>query len=132
MDVLQEVAPIAHFTFWPASDASGEDLSTPPIIWWTYEQPSEELAEFLRRVISTFQGGLAWDLSTKVRRWLLMPARIREYAESHGCDGGLVTAAKLKVAEPDFGKRANAELRLLAEHIHCQLAMLHSRKQVTV
>jgi len=47
-----------------------------------------------------------------------MPTRIREYEQSHGCNGDLIAAAELKVIEPDFGKRANDDLRLLAEHIH--------------
>jgi hypothetical protein len=115
--VLQELAPIAHFTFWPPRDACGEELSTPPIVWWTYQQPPEELAEFLRQVVGTFQGTVKWEVLATGRRWILMPARIREYAELHGCNGDLIAAAELKSAEPDFGKRANAELRFLAEHI---------------
>jgi hypothetical protein len=50
-----------------------------------------------------------------------MPARIRECAELHGYEGDLIAAAQLKIAEPEFGKRANAELPRLAEHIRYRL-----------
>jgi len=46
-----------------------------------------------------------------------MPARIREYSKSHGNLGGLAVAAELTDIDPEFGKRGNAELPLLAEHI---------------
>lgn len=49
-----------------------------------------------------------------------MPALVREYEESNCCNGDLIAAAELKVIDPDFGKRANDDLRFLAEHIrHC-------------
>ena len=116
IDILQEVSPIAHFTCWPHRDACGEELSAPPIMWWRFQDPSDELAKFLRQAVSTFPGAIPWEFSTTGRRWILMPARINEFAASNGCDGGLIAAAKLKVAEPEFCKRANAEFSLLAEH----------------
>jgi len=116
IDVLRAVSPIAHFTYWPDSDACGEERSMPPVIWLTFQQPSEELAKFLREAVSTFPGDIAWEFLTS-GRWMLMPARINEFAASHGFDRGLIAAAQLKLAEPEFGKRANAELGLLAEHV---------------
>jgi hypothetical protein len=47
---LQEVAPIARWTTLPERAACGEGLSFPPFIAWTYQQPSEELAKFLRQL----------------------------------------------------------------------------------
>jgi hypothetical protein len=117
IDALQEVATIAHWTVVPHSGASGPELAFPPFIAWRYVGPSSELAECLLRAVSSYRGAVAWELSTMGQRWTLMPARIREYAESHGCDGGLVAAAQLKIEDPEFGKRANADLHLLAEHI---------------
>ncbi len=118
IDVLQEAGDIAHWSVWPHKEARGEDLACPPIIAWRYEQPSQELAEPFRQVVSTFHGTMAWEFSPAGHRWLLMPARIREYAESQECPGELTAAAQLRVADPEFGKRANAALGLLAEHIH--------------
>lgn len=118
IDVLQEAGALAHWTVWPHKAARGEELACAPIIAWRHEQPSQELAELFRQVVGTFQGATSWEFSAAGRRWVLMPARIREYSESHGCLGELMAAAELRVADPDFGKRANAELGLLAEHIH--------------
>lgn len=115
---LREVAPIKAWTVWPHSQATGEDLAAPPIVWWTYQQPSKDIEEFLQNALDTFQGTLPWQMFTTGARWILMPARIREYDELHGCHGDLIAAAKLRATDPDFGKRANAESHLLAEHIH--------------
>jgi hypothetical protein len=121
IDALQAVAPVATWTVVPHRDASDAELACPPFVAWRYETPSDELAEFLRNAISTFGGEVAWELLTTGPRWILAPARLREYAEEHGCGAGLIAAAKLKVAEPGFGKRANAELGRLAEHIERHL-----------
>lgn len=117
LDVLQEVAPVAHFTFWPERTARGTELSCPPILWWTYEKPSQELAEFLQKAISTYRGEIVWELRTTGPRWILQPARVSEYAQTHECAGGLSAAMRLKVEDPGFGERANAEIQHLAEHI---------------
>ncbi len=122
LDVLEEIAAIHNFTYWPHSGACGEELSTPPVLWLRYEEPSEEIASLLRRAVSTFRGQERWELlTTPGLRWALMPARIREHADLHGCIGHLDAAGELKESDPEFGKRANAELRALAEHIRRSL-----------
>jgi hypothetical protein len=123
LESLRAVAPIAHFTIWPTQDARGAELSTPPIIAWRYHQPTKQLAEFLRQAIMRFQGLIEWEVLVKGERWILLPARIRQYEERQGCNGLLLAAAELQVTEPDFGIRANAESRLLAEHIRQELRM---------
>jgi hypothetical protein len=123
LGVLQSVAEVAHWTVWPDDEASGEELACPPIITWRHKRPSNELAEFFRSAVGSFRGAVAWEFSDAGRKWVLMPARVREYAEAHGCAGGLSAAAELKVTEPDFGKRANADLPSLAEHIQRHLEL---------
>ena len=122
IDVLLEIAPIKNFTYWPSETATGDELSTPPIVWWKFKESSEELARSLQRIIEAYQGEIAWEFLTSVRpgqNWILMPARIREHARMYGFNGDLTAAADLRIKEPDFCKSANADLRILAEHILC-------------
>ena len=116
--VLREIAPIDNFSYWP-SDRFEVDLSAPPIVWWKFKEPTKGLADFFEQSVDTFQGAVAWEFYHETgMMWILMPKRIREYEESHGCNGDLVAAAELKVKDPGFGKRANDDVPLLAEHIH--------------
>ena len=123
IDVLLEIAPIANYSSWPSRSAPvDEKFSTPPIVWWKFKESSEELARSLQRIIETYQGEIAWEFLTSVRPgqyWILMPARIREHARMYGFNGDLTAAADLRIKEPDFCKSANADLRILAEHILC-------------
>jgi hypothetical protein len=121
IDILQQVADIEHWTRAPAASAAGEDLALPPIVVWRYKQRSTEFTEFFRQAVGTFRGTMAWEFSAKDRNWSLMPSRIYEYAKAQRCSGTLTAAQELKAKDPDFGKRANAELCLLAEHIQRRL-----------
>lgn len=120
IDALQFVSPIATWTVVPEQVEFGAKSSHPPFVAWRYQQPSTQVAHFLRGAISTFPGTTPWEFVTVRPRWLLMPARIAEYAKLHRCDGGLIAAAKLKAADPEFGIRANVELGLLADFIRLQ------------
>ena len=61
---------------------------------------------------------MAWEFSDAERNWILFPLRIKEYAQAHGYPGTFQASLELKTKEPNFGCQANAELLLLAEHIH--------------
>ncbi len=123
IEVLKEFADIEHWMALPSNEG-GDDLTHPPIVTWRYKQRSSELAGILNRAISSFAGTMGWDLTITDRNWSLKPSRITEYAKMHGCTGTLSAARELKIAEPEFGIRANAELRRLAEHI--QKETLHA------
>jgi hypothetical protein len=123
IDVLLKLGPIDHFSYGPSRDPGYEDLSYPPHVWWTYKDPSEQTAAFIRQAIASFSGEIAWEFLTNGRRWTLMPARLGEYGKAHGIPGGLYAAAALKREDPEFGKRANADLQKLAEHIERQIHM---------
>jgi hypothetical protein len=119
---LRRLSPITAFTFWPHQDARGDELSSPPILWWTYQESPDELVEFLKQLVAAFEGAVTWKVWATGRRLILMPSRVREYAELYQCKGDLVAAAQLKLADPEFGKRANADLPLLTEHLCRHLA----------
>jgi hypothetical protein len=121
INVLKEIAPIAHWTVWPGSDA-GEELACPPVIAWSYERPTKKLQDFLRRAVTSFAGSLAWKfLVVEGSRWIVLPTRVVEYDRQHRCNGYLLAGAELKASDPEFGKRANSDLSLLAQHIRCRL-----------
>lgn len=115
VNILRELGDIAHWTICPASGAG--DSACPPIVRWRYTDPPADAASFFREAVRTFQGALAWEFSAAQPLWVLMPTAINQYAKAHNCKGGLQAAEALMAEEPDFGKRANAELPLLFEHI---------------
>src|SRR6266446_2272224 len=117
VDILKEIGDLAHWTLRPAPEACGGRHACPPIITWRYKHPSDELADFFRRVVGAFAGTISWEFSATHEVWSLMPSRIREYSKSHGDVGGLAVAKQFMEMEPDFGIRANAELPLLAAFI---------------
>jgi hypothetical protein len=121
MDIMAVLGLLGEFEWAmrrPAVEASGEELAYPPIIVWRYREPAKEKADKLQGFIDTFRGKLAWQFSCTRRNWGLMPASLEEYTAAHELAGILEAAEELTVTEPDFGKRANAELASLADHIH--------------
>jgi len=121
VDVFKELGEVAYWTGTPAAEEEGGNLSCPPIVVWRYEEPSPELASMVLRMVKSFQGRMTWAVSTDGQAWSLMPARVRELADSQKGLGTYGAAGKLTEIDPDFGKRANEELILLAEHIRCHL-----------
>ena len=118
IDILQALAEIEYWKRCPHDEAKGEELACPPLIVWRYKEPSRAFAEVIRHAVESFPGTMAWEFSAADRNWILMPSRIKEYARAHGYPGTLQASLELKTKEPNFGCQANAELRLLAEHIH--------------
>lgn len=118
--VLQMAGEIENWSVWLPMESNGEDFSRPPIITWKYKQPSDELAEVLRRALETFPGTIAWEFSAAGPRWYLMPARISEYANQLDLDH-LAAGQELRTKEPDFGIRANLELSRLVKHMRNHL-----------
>jgi hypothetical protein len=135
MQVLKEIDDFEWGCRRPSSSAAGNELAYPPIIAWRYKEPTPDKADLLRRLVGSFQGTIQWELefSPKPRAWVLMPSRINEYTRAHRLRGGLDAAKQLMVKDPDFGIRANAELRLLAEHMRQQLgtAVVDTRTTVS-
>src|SRR4051794_33321342 len=60
IDILQKVDDIEHWTRRPGPDAPSEHLALPPLITWRHKQPSDQLAEFFRRVVAGFRGTVSW------------------------------------------------------------------------
>ena len=89
----------------------------PPIITWRYRHPSDHAADFFRCVVGAYRGAVVWEFSDAQRMWVLMPARIHEYAKANALHGGLVAAHALMTTEPEFGACANANLQALTQHI---------------
>jgi hypothetical protein len=118
IDVLHDLAEIEYWKRRPEHEARGEELACPPLIVWRYKEPSRVLAEVFRHAVESFRGTMSWEFSAMDRNWLLMPLRIKEYAQAHGYPGTLQASLELKTKEPNFGCQANAELPLLAEHIY--------------
>jgi hypothetical protein len=117
IDVLRSIGEIEHWTRRPIRDAPAAWLSSPPIVTWRYLAAPNELVLALQQAVSTFPGVIKWDLLITGRNWCLMPSRIREHAELHGYPGDLRATEELAAMDPEFGKRANLELGLLARHI---------------
>lgn len=117
IDILQNLAEIEYWKRCPHLEARGEELACPPLIVWRYKEPSGALAEAFRHAVESFRGTMAWEFSAANRNWILMPARIKEYAQAHGYPGTFQASLELKAKEPNFGYQANAELLLLAEHM---------------
>jgi hypothetical protein len=117
IDILQDLAEIEYWNRCPEHEAQGDELACPPLIVWRYKEPSRALAEAFRRAVESFRGSMAWEFSATERNWILMPLRIKEYAQAHGYPGTLQASLELKAKEPNFGCQANAELPLLAKHI---------------
>jgi hypothetical protein len=117
LELVRGFGQLAYWVMMPDSEACGEELALPPVFRWRYWQPSDTLLAAFSQAVSSFRGEIGWEFSTSGQLWILMPARIREYAALHRCNGTLTAAGELKVSEPEFGKRANSELRLLAEHV---------------
>jgi len=128
IELLKEIGELA-WAGWPSERLTGRELTYPPIITWRYKEPTPEKAELLRRLVGSFRGTIQWELefSPKPRAWVLVPSRINEYTRAHRLLGGFDAAEKLMKKDPDFGIRANAELRLLAEHMRQQFAILTAR-----
>jgi hypothetical protein len=121
MQVLEELGEFGWAMRRPSAEKTAQALAYPPIISWRYKEPTATKAEVLARALAIFQGTIPWKFSTEHRNWVLMPARIAEYAQSHNLLGDLQAAEELRRNDPDFGVRANAELARLAEHIQRQL-----------
>lgn len=84
-----------------------ESRSFPPVVVWRYKTPSAHIAEKLSRAVESFRGTIEWRLDTERTNWVLCPSRV------HNRDDVM----HLHDSEPEYGIRANAELRELAEHI---------------
>lgn len=125
VDTLQVFGEIAHWTVRPDFDLG--NLSYPPIITWRYKEPSNAAADFFQGVVSAYRGAISWDFSVAHPTWVLMPLRVREYANAHEGLGGLGAAGELMRTDPEFGKRANADLGLLLEDMQRQLTNAGSR-----
>jgi hypothetical protein len=122
INILNEIAPIAQWTVWPTVDAQGEELSCPPVIAWSYEQPTEDLRDFLHVAVGSFKGNVSWRFHiVEGQRWIVLPSRILEYTFKHKKVGFLIAAAKVRDLDPEFGQRANGESQFLSQHIHCCL-----------
>jgi hypothetical protein len=120
VDIIRVLMQIEELDFWskcPIDDATDEELAYPPKVIWRFKYPSPALAEFFRETVAGFPGTIRWEFKATERNWGLMPAHVGEYSRAHNLGGERPAAAELKIKDPDFGKRANAELRLLAEHI---------------
>jgi len=125
--VLQQGGEIAHWSMHPGRNG---DLSCPPIITWRYKQPTKELAELICLAVDDYRGVVAWDFSGSERTWCLMPLRVRELARLHEGVGGLGAAAELMRVDPDFGRCANKELCLFAEHLQQHLGKAWVGEQI--
>ena len=126
IDTLKEFGDIAHWRMGPADERHGGNPACPPIIVWRYKKPAQELADLLQRIVRTVPGTIAWEFSIFGQNWMLMPARINEYATGRGDIGGRDAVLELMKNEPEFGQRANAELPLLAQHIQQQLEQVRA------
>lgn len=115
--VLRILAELEWWSFAPAPDGNCEDLCSPPFIVWRHKHKTLALAEFFAEAVQSFSGCVRWEFIVSDRNFLLQPARIREYAKANNLLGDWPAAKELSKIDPDFGKRANAELKLLAEHI---------------
>lgn len=90
----------------------------PPIVIWRYKNANEKLRVDLGKCISQFQGEFEWILECgKGKNWALKPKYIDEITEKMQFLGGRDAAIYLMEAEPEFGRKANAELSYLADHI---------------
>jgi hypothetical protein len=113
---LHQVFTDGHFLFDPF-------YSEVPILRSAYEALIREMNGDTVEIVFFAARGLDWDLRCAIdlrpdgKRWTLMPTRLRECANAHGCRGALHAAAEIKQHDPQFGGRANAELRQLAAHV---------------
>ena len=124
-EIVNAIGEVAHWTVRPAGDDATASMC-PPIITLRYQRPSSEMADFFQRSIGSFAGTIPWEFSAAERVWTLMPSRIREFSESHGNLGGFAVVEELMELDPDFGRRANAELPLLIAHLRRHLGNIRA------
>lgn len=117
IDALGQLGEIEHWVWRRQMEECGAESHYPPIIVWRYKHTSSELADFFRFVVSTCPSAIAWDFGISGRNWSLMPLRVRQHATRFACLGELEAADQLEILDPEFGKNANAELCILADHI---------------
>lgn len=128
IEVLQSYAPIENWTLLPAQDFSNETRTLPPILCWTSAELLEDTASALTQAITSYEGEVQWDLQRAFevradgKRWVLMPMRVRQHIDQTGGTTPWWEAAdELRKTDPEFGRRAHADLRKLAYHLYAKL-----------
>ena len=111
---------IHYWTFVPACKTYDECLLcvSPPFVAWTYVRASDRLERIFRDATASSRGAVRWDFQTMEpmgRRWVLMPAQLREYSDYY-IDIN-VASRKLERKDPKFGPCAHRELRRLLDYI---------------
>ncbi len=122
MEVLQQLGELDWAMRRPPADAEGATLAFPPMISWRYKNPSPEIAQFLQHAIQRFRGSVPWTFSSEQRNWYLTVAKLLESMKTQNLQGTRKAAQELMTQEPDFCRRANAELALLSDQIQHELA----------
>jgi hypothetical protein len=90
-----------------------------PMIAFRYRDLTPELARLMGQWVGEFPGEFRWhfDASWTGSNWVLAPQRLWDYAAEHDLTGVREARVVLIERDPDFGRRANAELERLGDFL---------------
>jgi hypothetical protein len=96
-----------------------EDLAFPPFLVWRYKQKNQNLENLIVEAVNSFNGKIEWKIVFSRRNWFISPRKVEEFRQVYKGKYRTDTEARSAFAElePNFGKMANQEVPLLAEHI---------------
>lgn len=119
LQLVQAFKLIAELEYWAAPHTSS--ASRPPFVVWRLAHSEgaklvdAEIADHVRNVIRART--LEWELRRTGKNWLLAPKRFLEIEDSRRFRLYSEALSYLERADPEFGIRANDELRMIAADI---------------
>lgn len=119
-DVLRSIGELEQ-TGGDYGEPTPERLTFAPVVVFRHRERTQELAERLAGWIAGFRGEYEWRLQYSLSgpgiNWVLAPRKLWDVAAQRGLRGVKAAQVVLQQEDPEFGRRANAELERLAAHL---------------
>ena len=112
--LLKFLGDLKNANVCPATKAASEQLNLPPIVFWWYEHITPEAMHVIVNAINDFKWQDPWVVQEVGNKRVFLPKKItdiettRNLTTHEACDW-------LYTNDPDFGQRANADLKLFAK-----------------
>lgn len=121
--LLQKLGQLKNSRFGPAKQSDDEEYPTyPPVVFWWFEDPTEEIDLLIAKAVKNFQWQSPWIITKHDNKKLLYPKRI-QYAEKqaqNSKDPDPIISTKGKIwlmnHEPELCKQANKDLESFTEY----------------